>query len=143
MKVVTRFAPSPTGYLHLGGARTALFNYLFAKKHNGTFLIRIEDTDQKRSTKEAVQAIYDGLKWLNLNSTEEIVYQSEQKLKHIEVANQLLKQGFAYKCFLNQNEIEDIELLITETDKENNQTLKTENLDEDFEILILDKIKNN
>ena len=108
MKVVTRFAPSPTGYLHLGGARTALFNYLFAKKHNGTFLIRIEDTDQKRSTKEAVQAIYDGLKWLNLNSTEEIVYQSEQKLKHIEVANQLLKQGFAYKCFLNQDEIEEL-----------------------------------
>ena len=76
MKVATRFAPSPTGYLHLRGARTALFNYLFAKKHNGTFLIRIEDTDQKRSTKEPVQAIYDGLKWLNLNSTEEIVYQS-------------------------------------------------------------------
>ena len=108
MKVVTRFAPSPTGYLHLGGARTALFNYLFAKRYNGTFLIRIEDTDQKRSTKEAVQAIYDGLQWLNLNSTEKIVYQSEQKLKHIQIANQLLKQGFAYRCYLNQNEIEKL-----------------------------------
>ena len=61
MEVVTRFAPSPTGYLHIGGARTAIFNYLFAKKHNGRYLVRIEDTDKKRSTKEAVQAIYDGL----------------------------------------------------------------------------------
>ena len=110
MKVVTRFAPSPTGYLHIGGARTALFNYLFAKKHNGTYLVRIEDTDQKRSTKEAVQAIHDGLNWLNLNTTEKIIYQSEQKKSHIEVAEQLLKQNFAYKCFLNQDEVEELRI---------------------------------
>ncbi len=84
MKVITRFAPSPTGYLHLGGARTALFNYLFAKKNNGMYLVRIEDTDIKRSTPEAVQAIHDGLNWLKINSSEEIIYQSKQKNKHID-----------------------------------------------------------
>ena len=76
MKVITRFAPSPTGYLHIGGARTAIFNYLFAKKNNGRYLIRIEDTDLKRSTNEAVKAIHDGLDWLKINSSEKIVYQS-------------------------------------------------------------------
>ena len=75
MEVVTRFAPSPTGYLHIGGARTAIFNYLYAMKHNGKYLVRIEDTDKKRSTKEAVQAIHDGLNWLKINSKEEVVYQ--------------------------------------------------------------------
>ena len=110
MKVVTRFAPSPTGYLHIGGARTALFNYLYAKKHNGTYLVRIEDTDQKRSTKAAVQAIHDGLNWLKINTTEKIIYQSEQKNEHIEVANQLLKKGFAYKCFLNQDQVKELRI---------------------------------
>jgi len=75
LKVVTRFAPSPTGFLHIGGARTALFNYLFAKKYNGIYLVRIEDTDFKRSTDKAMQAIHDGLNWLKLNTTENIVYQ--------------------------------------------------------------------
>ena len=93
MKVVTRFAPSPTGFLHIGGARTALFNYLFAKRFNGTYLVRIEDTDLKRSTKEAVQAIHDGLNWLQLNTTENIVYQSKQLNEHVKIANQLLENG--------------------------------------------------
>ena len=105
MKVVTRFAPSPTGFLHIGGARTALFNYLFAKRFNGTYLVRIEDTDLKRSTKEAVQAIHDGLNWLQLNTTENIVYQSKQLNEHVKIANQLLENGFAYKCYLNQEEL--------------------------------------
>ena len=105
MKVVTRFAPSPTGFLHIGGARTALFNYLFAKRFNGTYLVRIEDTDLKRSTKEAVQAIHDGLNWLQLNTTENIVYQSKQLNEHVKIANQLLENRFAYKCYLNKEEL--------------------------------------
>ena len=105
MKIVTRFAPSPTGYLHIGGARTAIFNYLFAKKHNGKYLVRIEDTDTKRSTNEAVDAIHDGLNWLGINSSEKIIYQSKNLASHIKVAYELLEKGFAYKCFLNPEEL--------------------------------------
>ncbi|MDB9771913.1 glutamate--tRNA ligase [Alphaproteobacteria bacterium] len=105
MKVITRFAPSPTGYLHIGGARTALFNYLFAKKNNGKYLVRIEDTDIKRSTPEAVKAIHEGLDWLKIKSSEEIVYQSRQKNKHIDIAYKLLESHFAYKCYLNPDEL--------------------------------------
>ncbi len=79
MKVITRFAPSPTGFLHIGGARTALFNYLFAKRFNGKFLLRIEDTDRKRSSNEAIEAIHQGLQWLNLIADDKIVYQSKNK----------------------------------------------------------------
>jgi len=95
LKVITRFAPSPTGYLHIGGARTALFNYLFAKKNDGKYLVRIEDTDIKRSTPEAVKAIHEGLDWLKIKSSEEIVYQSRQKNKHIDIAYKLLESHFA------------------------------------------------
>lgn len=105
MKVRTRFAPSPTGYLHIGGARTALFNYLYAKKHGGVFLLRVEDTDLSRSTKEAKEAILKSMDWLDLKFDEEIVYQSERKERHIEVANQLLADGKAYYCFTDQDEI--------------------------------------
>ena len=105
MKIVTRFAPSPTGYLHIGGARTAIFNYLFAKKHNGKYLVRIEDTDTKRSTNEAVDAIHDGLNWLGINSSEKIIYQSKNLESHVKVAYELLEKGFAYKCFLNPEEL--------------------------------------
>ena len=105
MKIVTRFAPSPTGYLHIGGARTAIFNYLFAKKHNGKYLVRIEDTDTKRSTNEAVDAIHDGLNWLGINSSEKIIYQSKNLKSHVKVAYELLEKGFAYKCFLNPEEL--------------------------------------
>ena len=105
MKIVTRFAPSPTGYLHIGGARTAIFNYLFAEKHQGKYLVRIEDTDTKRSTNEAVNAIHDGLDWLGINSSEKIVYQSKNFDSHVKVAYELLEKGFAYKCFLNSEEL--------------------------------------
>ena len=105
MKIVTRFAPSPTGYLHIGGARTAIFNYLFAKKYQGKYLVRIEDTDTKRSTKEAVNAIHDGLNWLGINSSEKVVYQSNNVESHVKVAYELLEKGFAYKCFLNSEEL--------------------------------------
>ena len=108
MKVVTRFAPSPTGFLHIGGARTAIFNYLFAKKHSGKYLVRIEDTDKKRSSEEAIKAIHKGLNWLNINSNYEIVYQSKNFNSHIKVAYELLDKGFAYKCFLNPDELEKL-----------------------------------
>ena len=102
--VVTRFAPSPTGYLHIGGARTALFNYLYAKKHNGKFLVRVEDTDRERSTDEAVKAIFDGLSWLELFADEEPVFQFSRAERHREVANELLATGHAYRDFLTAEE---------------------------------------
>jgi glutamyl-tRNA synthetase len=103
---VTRFAPSPTGYLHIGGARTALFNWLYARGRDGTFLLRIEDTDRARSTPEATQAILDGLTWLGLDWDGDAVSQAERHGRHAEVARQMLASGAAYKCFSTQDEIE-------------------------------------
>ena len=105
-KIVTRFAPSPTGYLHIGSARTALFNYLFAKKHHGKFLLRVEDTDSKRNSLQAVEVIIEGLKWFGLNWDGEIVFQSQRIKRHQEIVKQLLASGKAYKCFLTPQEIE-------------------------------------
>jgi glutamyl-tRNA synthetase len=105
-KIVTRFAPSPTGYLHIGSARTALFNYLFAKANDGKFLLRIEDTDRERSSTDAVNAILDGLKWLGLSWDEEEVYQFARAERHREVALELLTKGKAYKCFLTPAELD-------------------------------------
>ncbi|RZJ18726.1 MAG: glutamate--tRNA ligase [Brevundimonas sp.] len=102
--VVTRFAPSPTGYLHIGGARTALFNYLYAKARGGKFLIRVEDTDRERSTDDAVKAIFDGLSWLELFADEEPVFQFSRADRHREVADQLLENGHAYRDFLTAEE---------------------------------------
>ena len=103
---VTRFAPSPTGFLHIGGARTALFNYLYAKRHGGTFRLRVEDTDLARSTAAATQAILDGMEWLGLNHDGDVVYQSKNAQRHAEVAHQLLENGHAYKCYLTSEELE-------------------------------------
>ena len=103
--VKTRFAPSPTGMLHIGGAKIALFNYLFAKHHNGKFLLRIEDTDKERSTNEGKQEIIKSLKWLGLNYDDDIVYQSKRQTRHKEIANLLLKSGKAYKCFASKEEL--------------------------------------
>ncbi|WP_026438635.1 glutamate--tRNA ligase [Acidocella facilis] len=105
MKVRTRFAPSPTGLLHIGGARTALFNYLFAKHHGGEFVLRIEDTDKARSTQEAVQVILDGLDWLDLKADEAPVFQSSREARHVEVAMALLAQGKAYRCYCTPEEL--------------------------------------
>ena len=102
--VVTRFAPSPTGYLHIGGARTALFNWLYAKRHAGRFLIRVEDTDRERSTDEAVKAIFDGLSWLELFADEEPVFQFSRADRHREVVEQLLETGHAYRDFTTAEE---------------------------------------
>ena len=104
--VVTRFAPSPTGYLHIGGARTALFNWLYARGRGGKFLLRIEDMDRERSTPEATAAILQGLSWLGLDHDGEVVSQFEGVARHAEVATQLLSEGKAYKCFSTQEEIQ-------------------------------------
>jgi len=104
--VVTRFAPSPTGYLHIGGARTALFNYLFAKHMKGTFLLRVEDTDRARSTDAATQAIFDGMDWLGLKHDGEAIFQFARTPRHAEVAKQLLDTGKAYHCYTSQAELD-------------------------------------
>ena len=105
-KVVTRFAPSPTGYLHIGGARTALFNWLYARAKGGRMLLRIEDTDQARSTEGAILAILDGLRWLELNWDGEPVYQLTRAERHREMAEQLLAEGKAYRCYASPEELQ-------------------------------------
>lgn len=106
--VVTRFAPSPTGYLHIGGARTALFNWLFARHHGGKFLLRIEDTDRARSTDAAIDAIFDGLEWLGLLGDEPAVFQYDRAARHAEVAQKLLAEGKAYRCYATAQELEQM-----------------------------------
>jgi glutamyl-tRNA synthetase len=105
MTVVTRFAPSPTGFLHIGGARTALYNWLYAKHTGGKFLLRIEDTDRERSTPEAVEAIFDGLNWLGLTADEEPTFQFARRDRHAEVAKSLLDAGKAYYCYCSPEEL--------------------------------------
>ncbi len=108
MTVVTRFAPSPTGYLHIGGARTALFNWLFSRHHGGVFRLRIEDTDRQRSTEPAVEAIIDGLGWLGLAWDDAIVFQFARAPRHAEVALRMLEQGHAYRCWASPEELEEM-----------------------------------
>ena len=105
MNVVTRFAPSPTGYLHIGGARTALFNWLFARHHGGTYLLRIEDTDKARSTDAAIAAIHDGLDWLGLGGDKPAISQSAQSERHQDIAHALIAAGAAYQCYLTDDEL--------------------------------------
>jgi glutamyl-tRNA synthetase len=104
-EVVTRFAPSPTGFLHIGGARTALFNWLYARRHGGRFALRIEDTDKARSTQAAIDAILDGMNWLGLDWDGETHFQSEYAARHAEVAQALLASGHAYRCWMSQEEL--------------------------------------
>jgi glutamyl-tRNA synthetase len=104
--VITRFAPSPTGYLHIGGARTALFNWAYAKGQNGKMLLRIEDTDRERYTQGAVDAILDGMKWLGLSWDGDAVSQYGRVERHREVAEQLLKFGKAYYCYCSPEELD-------------------------------------
>jgi glutamyl-tRNA synthetase len=105
MTVRTRFAPSPTGLLHIGGARTALFNELFTRHHGGQFLLRIEDTDRQRSTEQAVKVILEGLEWLGLRPDEPPVFQSTRVARHAEVAQQMLESGHAYRCYCSAEEL--------------------------------------
>jgi glutamyl-tRNA synthetase len=106
MQVRTRFAPSPTGYLHIGGARTALYSWLFARKHKGQFILRIEDTDLERSTQEAVDAIIEGMEWLGLNYDEGPYFQMQRMDRYREVIQQLLSEGHAYKCYCSKERLE-------------------------------------
>jgi glutamyl-tRNA synthetase len=106
MSVIVRFAPSPTGYLHIGGARTALFNWLFARHHGGKFLLRIEDTDRQRSIPAAIDAIIQGLKWFGLDWDDEIVMQSSRLARHAAVAEEMLARGTAYRCYCSPSELE-------------------------------------
>ena len=108
MTVVTRFAPSPTGYLHIGGARTALFNWLFARHHGGKYLLRIEDTDRARSTEPAIAAILDGLSWLGLPWDGEVTYQFSRAARHAEVALDMLAKGHAYHCYASPQELDEM-----------------------------------
>lgn len=114
-QVVTRFAPSPTGYLHIGGARTALFNWLYARGRGGKFLLRIEDTDRARHNEAAVDAIIDGLSWLGLDWDGEPISQYARRDRHAEVAHELLARGAAYRCFMTTEEIEAARLKAIET----------------------------
>lgn len=108
MQVRTRFAPSPTGMLHIGSARTALFSWLYARKHNGKFVLRIEDTDVERSTQEAVNAILDGMKWLGLTWDEGPIHQMQRMQRYQEVTQQLLNEGKAYRCYCSKVRLEDL-----------------------------------
>jgi glutamyl-tRNA synthetase len=108
MTVVTRFAPSPTGFLHVGGARTALYSWLYAKSQGGRFILRIEDTDIERSTQEAIDAILEGMQWLGLDWDEGPIYQTKRFERYSEVLNDLLAQGKAYKCFMSSEELDGI-----------------------------------
>ena len=106
MTVRTRFAPSPTGLLHIGGVRTALFCWLYARRHGGTFILRVEDTDRERSTAEAVQVILDGMKWLGLDADEGPFYQTERYPRYREVIREWLAAGKAYHCWCSKDELE-------------------------------------
>ena len=108
MTVITRFAPSPTGMLHIGSARTALFNWLYSRHHNGKYQLRIEDTDKERSTKEAISEILEGLEWMGIKADEDPVYQSKNINRHVEVAQQLLAEEKAYKCYCSPEELEEM-----------------------------------
>ena len=108
--IITRFAPSPTGFLHIGGVRTALYNWIYAKKYSGKFLLRIEDTDRKRSTDEAINKIIDGLDWLGLTSDNEIIFQHKNQKRHIEIANTLLNNGLAYRDWEQKEDFEKLDI---------------------------------
>ena len=101
----TRFAPSPTGYLHVGGARTALFSWAYARKHGGKFILRIEDTDLERSTEASVQAILDAMRWLALDWDEGPFFQMQRLARYKEVADRLIEQGSAYRCWATREEL--------------------------------------
>src|SRR3954466_4954445 len=103
--VVTRFAPSPTGFLHIGNARTGLFSWLYARHHGGKALLRIEDTDKARSTQAAIDVILDGLTWLGIDWDGDAVFQSERVARHAEIAHALLEKGRAYRCYMSQKEL--------------------------------------
>jgi glutamyl-tRNA synthetase len=106
LKVRTRFAPSPTGYLHIGGARTALFSWAYARRHGGEFVLRVEDTDVERSTQESVSAILEALEWLGIDWDEGPIFQMQRLQRYHEVAQQLIAAGHAYDDYMTRDELE-------------------------------------
>jgi len=108
MTVVTRFAPSPTGLLHIGGVRTALFSWLYARHHGGKFILRVEDTDRERSTEAAVEVILDGMRWLALDADEGPYFQTQRYPRYREVTAQLLQRGAAYRCYCTREELDEM-----------------------------------
>ena len=108
MSLTTRFAPSPTGYLHIGGVRTALYSWLHARRHGGRFVLRIEDTDRERSTQEAVDAIFEGMAWLGLDSDATPEYQSQRTERYKQVIDQLIESGHAYHCYCSKDELDEM-----------------------------------
>ena len=139
---IVRFAPSPTGYLHVGGARTALINYIFAKQNNGKFLLRIEDTDNQRNTKECIDAIFDSLKWLNIEYDGEPVIQSKNILRHAEIANNLLEKDRAYQCFCSSEELDAHREYCTKNNIPPTYSKKCRNLTEEQRTQCLEINKN-
>jgi glutamyl-tRNA synthetase len=135
MTVITRFAPSPTGYLHVGGARTALFSWLYARKTKGQFVLRIEDTDRERSTEASVQAILDGMQWLGLEHDSGPIYQTDRFDRYAEVIAQLLEEGKAYRCYHSQEELDDMR----EKQKEKGDKPRYDGSCRDLESYPLDK----
>ncbi|MAN46466.1 MAG: glutamate--tRNA ligase [Alphaproteobacteria bacterium] len=133
MSVITRFAPSPTGMLHIGGARTALFNYLYAKRHNGKFLLRIEDTDRERSTDEATAAILEGMEWLGLTADEKPLMQFSRAGRHTEVALDMVSRGTAFRCYATQEELQ----ARRDLGEEKRQAAKAEGISEDEKAALL------
>ena len=127
--VVTRFAPSPTGYLHIGGLRTALFSYLWAKKNGGKFVLRIEDTDKARNSQEATKAILNAFDWLGLENDGEITYQSQRDEIYTKYISQLLNEGKAYKCYMSKEELTELR----ETQMANNERTKYNGKYRDFD----------
>ncbi|OEY86579.1 glutamate--tRNA ligase [Wolbachia pipientis] len=144
--IVTRFAPSPTGFLHIGGARTALLNWLYAKRYHGKFLLRIEDTDKKRSTQEAIDAIIDGLKWLEIHYDKDVIYQSQRIKRHIEIANLLIEKGKAYYCYCREDKTTIVAKgqvnrhKCTVSDKNTEPVVRFKIKEESEEIVIDDKV---
>ena len=128
MTVRVRLAPSPTGTLHLGTARTALFNWLFAKKEGGTFLLRIEDTDLERSKDEYVKNILEGLNWLGINWNEPPIIQSERVNEHKQIIETLINKGFAYRCYASESELDEMR----ETQKKNGLAPRYDNRHRDL-----------
>ncbi len=108
MSIRTRFAPSPTGYLHIGGVRTALFCWLYAKVKGGKFILRVEDTDQARSTQESVDAIIEGMRWMGLDYDEGPIFQSERFERYRAIADQLLDENKAYRCYCSKEELDEV-----------------------------------
>ena len=127
--IVTSFAPSPTGYLHIGGLRTALFNYLYARANGGKFLLRIEDTDKTRNSNEAKEAILQAFNWVGLDYDEEVIYQSERFSLYHHYINLLLKEGKAYYCYMSKEELEHLR----ETQKARGETPRYDNRYRDFQ----------